>query len=246
MARGSVYIIINKETGHKYIDTTLLPLNKEWQNHIQSANRMSTKLLHRAFRQYGLHKFMIKQIDECEEEQLEEKQYYWMQQYNPEYNENKSIKKVIEPEPEPEPEQINPIKEKKSTWRQIQPEEQATGKCCSIRIMGINVETGETKEWENSRMAALEITGDIKKGSNILLSARKGYMAYGYRWKLLEHKTLKKPVKGVHKKTWVEVHYESISEAIREMGGGSKGSGLIKSLKHPYKYSWKGFLWFYE
>jgi len=94
-------------------------------------------------------------------------------------------------------------------------------------------------------MAAIEITGDVRKSSNILLSAKKGWIAYGYRWKLLEAKTLKKPVKGIHKRNWVEVNYESISDAIRELGEGSRGTGLIRSLKHPYKYTWKGFLWFY-
>ena len=94
-------------------------------------------------------------------------------------------------------------------------------------------------------MAAIEITGDVRKSSNILLSAKKGWIAYGYRWKLLESKTLKKPVKGIHKRNWVEVNYESISAAIRELGEGSCGTGLIRSLKHPYKYTWKGFLWFY-
>jgi hypothetical protein len=244
MAQGIVYLIINKETGHKYLNATMLPMNKEWQNHIQSSNKMSTQLIHRAFRQYGLHKFMIKQIDECDERILEDKKIYWIEQYKPEYNDPLPKKK-----PEPiveEPEPVVIVKEKKPTWRQIKPEERSTGKCKSIRIQGKNLETGEIKEWENARAASLELTGDKKRNSNVLNAAKKGNTYYGYRLKVLDEKTRKRPVKGVHKVTHVEVHYESIREAIRQMGDGSAGTGLIRSLKNPYKYTYKGFMWFYD
>ena len=244
MAQGIVYIIINKETGHKYLNATTLPMNKEWQSHIQASNRMSTQLIHRAFRQYGLHKFMIKQIDECDEKILEDRRIYWIEQYKPEYNDPLPKKKP--PEPEPIIEEPIVVKEKKSTWRQIQPEERSTGKCLSIRVQGTHIETGEVKEWENARAAALEITGDKKRNSNLLNAAKKGNTYYGYRWKVLDTKTHKRSVKGVHKVTHVEVHYESISEAIRQIGDGSNGSGLIKSLHNPNKYTYKGFIWFYE
>ena len=247
MAQGIVYIIINKETGHKYLNATTLPMNKEWQNHILASNKMSTQLIHRAFRQYGLHKFMIKQIDECDEKILEDKVIYWFEQYKPEYNDPPPKKKPPEP---PEPiiteEPIPVVKEKKPTWRQIKPEERSTGKCLSIRVQGTHIETGEVKEWENSREAALELTGDRKRNGNVLNAAKKGNTYYGYRWKVLDTKTHKRSVKGVHKVTHIEIHYESISEAIRQIGDGSNGSGLIKSLRNPNKYTYKGFLWYYN
>ena len=244
MAQGIVYIIINKETGHKYLNSTTLSMNKEWQNHILASNKMSTQLIHRAFRQYGLHKFMIKQIDECDEKILEDRVIYWFEQYKPEYN-DPPLKKKPEPEPIIE-EPVAIVKEKKSTWRQIRPEERSTGKCLSIRVQGTHIETGEVKEWENARAAALEITGDKKRNSNVLNAAKKGNTYYGYRWKVLDTKTHKRSVKGVHKVTHVEVYYESISEAIRQIGDGSNGSGLLKSLRNPNKYTYKGFLWYYD
>jgi hypothetical protein len=186
---------------------------------------------------------MIKQIDECDEKILEDKVTYWFEQYKPEYNDPLPKKK---PEPIIIEEPVVVIKEKKSTWRQIKPEERSTGKCLSIRVQGTHIETGEVKEWENARAAALEITGDKKRNSNVLNAAKKGNTYYGYRWKVLDTKTHKRSVKGVHKVTHVEVHYESISEAIRQIGDGSNGSGLLKSLRNPNKYTYKGFLWFYE
>ena len=177
MAQGIVYLIINKETGHKYLNATTLSMNKEWQNHIQASNRMSTQLIHRAFRQYGLHKFMIKQIDECDEKILEDKVTYWFEQYKPEYNDPLPKKKPPEPEPIIIEEPIVVIKEKKSTWRQIKPEERSTGKALSIRVQGTHIETGEVKEWENARAAALEITGDKKRNSNVftIFQIHKGF-----------------------------------------------------------------------
>ena len=84
------------------------------------------------------------------------------------------------------------------------------------------------------------------KNSNILVSARKGYKCYGYRWKLLETKSKKKAVKAINKVTWEEYHFESIADAIRKVGGNrSRGTGLIKSLKSNGRYTWKGFIWFY-
>lgn len=241
MSQGIIYLIINKETGHKYIDHTTLSMNKEWQNHIELAKRMSSSLLHKAFRQFGLHKFTIKEIDECHERLLEERKQYWIQYYKPEYNDEKYIQNkeevIIEKPKEDKPKNI--------TYYTIKPEHRATGKYASIRIQGINIETGEIKEWNNSRDAAEEITGNRNYNANILKSAKKGTLCYGYRWKLLEGKTLKKPVRAIHCITWVETYYESISDAIRDMGGGSKGSGIKKALKSKGRYTWKGHMWFY-
>lgn len=237
MAQGIIYIIINKETGHKYIDSTTIPMNKEWQNHIQSASKMSPKLLHKAFRQFGLHKFMIKEIDECDERLLDEKKNYWIQHYKPEYNDSL-------------PEQVTPVKpkpiqEKPRSQYIIKPEHRGTGKLASIRIRGLNIKTGETKEWDNSRDAAEELTGKRNYNANILKSAKKGTLCYGHRWQLLESKTLKKPIRAVHCITWVETYYESITDAIKEMGNGSKGSALRKALKSNGRYTWKGHMWYY-
>ena len=62
-----------------------------------------------------------------------------------------------------------------------------------------------------------------------------------------EDKKKKKAVFGVNKKTeQIEIRFESIADASRSLGGPTKGTGLIKSLKHPGRYSWKGFYWYYS
>lgn len=240
MSQGIIYLIINKQDGHKYIGQTTQLMNKKWQEHIQEALRMSAKPLHSAMRKYGNHHFMIKQIDECDSSLLDEKEQYWIQQYKPEYNFQKE--EIIE---EPKEESI-PKPKKQSSWGVFTDKNRGNGKHSGIRIQGLNIETGEIREWDNARDAAEELTGDRSKNSNILLSAKKGYKCYGYRWKLLETKTKKKAVKAVNKITWQEYHFESISDAIRQVTGGQgRGTGLVKALRSNGRYTWKGHMWFY-
>ena len=239
MSQGIIYLIINKQNGHKYVGQTTQGMNKRWQQHIQEALRMSDKPLHRAMRSYGNHNFMIKEVDECDESLLDEKEQYQIKQYRPEYN--LEIEELIE-EPKPEP-----IPKKRSSWAFLTNENRGNGKHSGIKIQGLNIETGEIREWDNARDAAEEVAGNRNKNSNILISAKKGYKCYGYRWKLLEQKSKKKAVKAVHKITWEEYQFESIADAIRKVGGNnSRGTGLIKSLRSNGRYTWKGFMWFYS
>jgi group I intron endonuclease len=265
MSQGIIYLITNKVNGQKYVGQTTQQLNKRWKQHIYESNRMSRKPIHRAFRKYGVDKFNIKVIDECDESLLNEREEYWIKHYNTfveGYNattggdrttfnqETKDKLSNIMSDIERTDDWTNNIKnsltEKAKTepWGFLIEKNRGNGKHSGIRIMGVNIETGEEKIWDNAREAAYEITGDRNKNSNIILSARKGYKCYGYRWKLLENKTKKKAVKGVCKRTWEEVYYESINQAVRDLGNGNS-SGLIKSLRHPHRYTWKGYYWFY-
>ena len=65
MNRGIIYLILNKQTGEKYIGNTTLAMNKEWIYHIDRSKRMSADPLHKAFRQHGVHNFMIKELDDA-------------------------------------------------------------------------------------------------------------------------------------------------------------------------------------
>jgi group I intron endonuclease len=256
MAQGIIYLVINKQNGHKYVGQTTQGMNKKWQQHIQEAMRMSTKPLHRAMRKYGNHNFTIKQIDECTEELLNEREQYWIKRYNTikegyndthEHEELKETKQIILP-----PEHIENIsiasttKEKIKSWGTLTKENRGNGKHCGLKIRGKNLETGICTDYENARMAALSITGNPNKNGNILLAAKKGGTAYGHKWQLLEEKSKKKAVFGVNKKTSeIEERYESIADAMRSLCGSGKGTGLIKSLRNPGRYSWRGSYWFY-
>lgn len=246
MARGIIYLILNKQTEHKYIGSTLLPMNKEWVHHIEKSKRMSAEPLHKAFRQYGTHNFMIKELDECNEKEFESKLNEWIGKYNPEYNPATIIPEELIPEYEP------PKPEKKERTYQSSPhlkpwndDIRGDGKHFGLKIRGKNLETGICTDYESARVAAEAVTGKAWNNSNILLAARTGRKAYGHKWQILEDKTKKKRVFGVNKKTeQIEVRYESMAAALRAYESQDK-QGIIKSLKNPGRYSWKGCWWFY-
>jgi hypothetical protein len=240
MITGSIYLIINKDNGHKYVGQTIQALNKEWQQHIKEAMMMSNKPLHCAMRKYGNHIFSIKQIDECDQSILDEKETYWIERYNCEYNRTIEIE-VIEEKEEPVV-----IIEKKKDWGFHISKNRGSGITSRIKVLGINIETGEEKIWESASSAAKDVANNSRYGHNILSASRNGWSAYGYRWKLIGNKSNRKRVYGVHRKTWEETPiYESTREAIRNHTNKSIGTGLSKSLKNPHKYTWKGYYWFY-
>lgn len=267
MRTGSIYLIINKENGHKYVGQTTQGINKRWKQHIQESMRMSDKPLHCAMRKYGNHVFSIKQIDECDESLLDEREKYWIERYNTfnsseGYNATsggnrptfsiKTKEKISQTKTgvQLSKKHIENIKttltEKKKNWGFHLAKNRGSGITSRIEMLGINIETGEEKTWESAKSAAEEVAGDPKYAHNILTAADKGWKAYGYRWRRIGNKSNKRKVYGVHRKTWDKTPvYESIRDAIRNHTDNSRGTGLSKSLKHPNKYTWKGYYWFY-
>ena len=224
-------------------------MNKEWVHHIDRSKRMSSEPLHKAFRQYGVHNFMIKELDECEGNLIEERTNHWIQQYKPEYNPPIVIEKkeIIET---PAPIEIKPRKEKRNyNTQNLKPFNEHTrgnGKHLGLKIRGKNLQTGVCKDYDSARDAATDVTGNPNANGNILNAARKYRVAYGHRWQILEDKNKKKAVFGVNKKTeLIEVRYESIAAAVRDLSGSEYNTEIVRSLRNPGKYSWKGYFWFY-
>jgi group I intron endonuclease len=246
MNRGIIYLILNKQTEQKYVGHTSLAVNKEWAQHIDRSKRMSSEPLHRAFREYGIHNFMIRELDEYDDNSLENKLSSWIDKYKPEYNPIQIIEEEEEeiiPAYTPKQRKVDYYNSHLKPWNE---NTRSDGKHSGLKIRGKNLETGVCKDYNSAREAALEITGNANKNANILLAARTGRKAYGHRWLILEEKRKKKPVFGVNKKTeLIEVRYESIADAMRSLGDSSKGTGLTKSLRNPGRFTWKGYWWFY-
>jgi group I intron endonuclease len=245
MKRGIIYLILNKQNEHKYIGNTTLAMNKEWVQHIEKSKRMSSEPLHKAFREYGIHNFMIRELDECDESEFYNKTNYWIEKYQPEYNVIETIIKPVEVK-EIKQEEKKPRSYKTSPhliqWNE---ENRGNGKHFGFKIRGKNLKTGICTDYESARVAAEQVTGKSINNSNIILAARTGRTAYGHKWQIIEEKDQKRAVFGVNKKTeQIEVRYESISAALREYKATDK-QGILRSLKNPGKYTWKGYWWFY-
>ena len=253
MNRGIVYLILNKQTGEKYVGNTTIAMNKEWAHHIDRSKRMSSEPLHKAFREHGVHNFMMKELDECDGHLIEERTTYWIQQYKPEYNPAPVM--IADAEKVELPMQVlQSIKptikkeRKKISSPHLIPWNEHTrgdGKNSGLKIRGKNLQTGVCKDYESAREAAEQVTGKPNNRANILNAARTGIIAYGHKWQILEDKPKKRAVFGVNKKTeQVEVRFESIAAAVRHFESTDK-QGILKSLKNPGRYSWKGYLWFF-
>ncbi len=209
---------------------------------------MSSEPLHKAFRKDGVHNFMIKEIDECDAHEIENKTTYWIDKYNPEYNviiKKKAVEIIQEPIVIKTEKIDRPKKSKPESFVPWNDQTRGNGKHFGLTIRSKNLQTGICTNYESARVAAIEVTGNPRNNSNILLAARTGRTAYGHKWQLLEHKEKKKAVFGVNKKTeQIEVRYESMAAALRTFECTAK-QGILKSLRNPGRYSWKGYYWFY-
>ena len=84
-----IYKITNLINGHFYIGQST-QIEGRWSDHkIAGLNKNSPSYeypLYRAFRKYGLENFSFEIIEECSNDQLNEKENYWINLLNPEYN----------------------------------------------------------------------------------------------------------------------------------------------------------------
>lgn len=246
MERGIIYLILNKQTGEKYVGNTTLAMNKEWVHHIDRSKRMSSEPLHKAFRQYGVHNFMIKELDEYDNTCLDSKLNEWIEKYKPEYN--PAPVNVEKAEEIIQEKRKIPVKRNYNAdnLKPFNEHTRGNGKHLGLKIRGKNLQTGVCKDYDSARDAATDVTGDPNANGNILNAARKYRTAYGHRWQILEDKNKKKAVFGVNKKTeLIEVRYESIAAAVRDLGGSEYNTEIVRSLRNPGKYTWRGYFWFF-
>ena len=248
MSTGCIYLLINKVNGHKYIGQTKRTLNKQWKQHIDEAMRMSPHPLHKAMRKYGNHNFMIREICECNESELDEKEEYYIKEYNTFKNaegyntkDNEELNSTTaaphtELEDKTEP-------EKKDLWGFYKPENRGDGKHARMRVLAINVDTLEEIEYKSFSAAAIALKGDRKYCGAISTACKNNWICYGHRYKKLDDKKQSIKVYGVHYKTWEETMvFNSIRQASRIMG--IRDNGIRKSIAHPYKKRSGQYFWF--
>lgn len=248
---GTIYQIINRVNGMKYIGQTTIGTNKAWKEHIDNSKRMSQQPLHRAMREHGNHNFIIKEVCECSIEELDKKELEFIEEFNTYEGDNGyNIKPEVIEEPVI---YVKPIVKEKVKEEEKKPvnklgcmskEFRCDGKHLSSKVMSVHVETGEERTWNSITEAALELTGTVKSTGNISNAMNKGYKAYGYLWKRLTRSSRNTHVYGINKVTWkVTPTYKSIRSAAAAFGS-EHTKELRKSLNNPRKYSWKGHYWF--
>jgi group I intron endonuclease len=83
---GLIYKITNKVNGEFYVGKTMKSLSIRLYNHCYDAIKKNSKShFHRAIRKYGKENFIIEEIELCENN-LSDREMFWISQLNPHYN----------------------------------------------------------------------------------------------------------------------------------------------------------------
>ena len=80
---ASIYKITNTLNGKVYIGQTVQSIQQRWRQHVQDAYA-NQKCLHlcSAIVKYGKENFLVEEIEECSQDLLDEREVYWIKEYN--------------------------------------------------------------------------------------------------------------------------------------------------------------------
>lgn len=78
---GYIYKIYNDINDKIYVGKTCSTIAERWSKHLYAYTRYDWHL-YRAMRKYGVENFHIEAIEECTNENLDEKEKYWIKYYN--------------------------------------------------------------------------------------------------------------------------------------------------------------------
>ena len=82
---GFIYKIWNEVNDNLYIGQTSTSISERWSNHKQKIKEKNNNL-YLSMRKYGIDKFHIEELEEVPNEQLDEREKYWIAFYNTYYN----------------------------------------------------------------------------------------------------------------------------------------------------------------
>lgn len=79
-----IYKITNLVNNKSYIGQTTNTIEYRWKEHLNCLNKPEcvNRPLYRAIKKYGVQNFSIEEIEKCEENELNEKEIYWISFYN--------------------------------------------------------------------------------------------------------------------------------------------------------------------
>ena len=85
---GYIYKVTNNINGKMYIGQTRRTIEQRWKQHIYDSfnNSLDTSAFHCAIRKYGIEAFKIEQVEECDNEQLNNRETYWINYFDTFHN----------------------------------------------------------------------------------------------------------------------------------------------------------------
>lgn len=79
---GRIYIIRNTVNNKVYVGQTKVSIKLRFQNHLSAARNGQDYVIGKAIRKYGEDKFYVELLEECLEEELNERERYWISFFN--------------------------------------------------------------------------------------------------------------------------------------------------------------------
>ena len=79
---GFIYKITNIINGKIYVGQTSKTIEERFKEHIKKAKVHTNRYLYDAMNHYGYDKFMVSQIEECNDDLLDERERYWISKLN--------------------------------------------------------------------------------------------------------------------------------------------------------------------
>ena len=79
---GIIYKICNDVNDKVYIGQTAFSLEKRYKQHIAEAQKHTQRKLYLAMNTIGVNHFFIQEIEQCEENNLDDREKYWINYYN--------------------------------------------------------------------------------------------------------------------------------------------------------------------
>ena len=78
---GYIYKITNKINGKVYIGQTKKTIEERFQEHLKKAKIHTNRYLYDAMNKYGYENFIVSQIEKCPDNNLDEKEIFWIAFY---------------------------------------------------------------------------------------------------------------------------------------------------------------------
>lgn len=80
---GFIYLVTNKINGKQYVGKTKFDINTRWIQHKSEAKRLKPNVhFIRALNKYGYDNFQVEELEKCPDENLFERERYYIKQYN--------------------------------------------------------------------------------------------------------------------------------------------------------------------
>lgn len=79
---GFIYLITNNVNNKKYVGQTIGSIQERWNQHLRATREKGSRHLYDVIKKYGYQSFSIQKIEEVPNEQLNERECFWISHYD--------------------------------------------------------------------------------------------------------------------------------------------------------------------